>query len=260
MRIQIKDLCFSYGKAEILKHIDFQADEGQLIAVLGPNGAGKSTLFRCVLGFLKNYTGKILLDDADISALSKTQLAKKIAYIPQSSVPVFNYAVKDIVLMGTTGSLKLLESPKEAQIKMVREALESLGISYLYNRGFGRISGGERQLVLIARALVQNAKIIIMDEPTANLDYGNQYRVMVKIKELTQQGYTILMATHNPEHALLFADQSFVLQHGEVVTAGDSKSVMDEALMEKLYGVKVKILSTDMDGTTAKVLLPRALV
>lgn len=256
MRIRTEDLCFSYGSAPILKNIDFRAHESSLVAVIGPNGAGKSTLFRCILGFLKGYSGTILIDNQDIKEMSRTEIARKIAYIPQTTVPVFNYDVIDIVLMGTTGSLKLLESPGKEQIEAAERALDELGIGYLRNRGFGRISGGERQLVLVARALVQNAKILIMDEPTANLDYGNQYRVMAKIKELAAGGYTIILSTHNPEHALLFADKSFVIQKGEFVAAGSSAEVLNEEMMRRLYGVDVRILTTEINEEEARVFVP----
>ena len=256
MRIRTKDLCFSYGATQVLKNMDFRAHESSLVAVIGPNGAGKSTLFRCILGFLKGYSGTILIDNQDIKEMSRTEIARKIAYIPQTTVPVFNYDVIDIVLMGTTGSLKLLESPGAEQIEAAEKALEDLGIGYLRNRGFGRISGGERQLVLVARALVQNAKILIMDEPTANLDYGNQYRVMAKIKELAANGYTIILSTHNPEHALLFADKSFVIQKGEFVAAGSSKDVLNEEMMRRLYGVDVRILTTEINDEKARVFVP----
>lgn len=256
MRIRTEDLCFSYGSAPILKNIDFRAHESSLVAVIGPNGAGKSTLFRCILGFLKGYSGTILIDNQNIKEMGRTEIARKIAYIPQTTVPVFNYDVIDIVLMGTTGSLKLLQSPGAEQIEAAEKALEELGIGYLRNRGFGRISGGERQLVLVARALVQNAKILIMDEPTANLDYGNQYRVMAKIKELAASGYTIILSTHNPEHALLFADKSFVIQKGEFVAAGSSAEVLNEEMMRRLYGVDVRILTTEINEEEARVFVP----
>ena len=256
MRIRTKELCFSYGTTQVLKNMDFRAHESSLVAVIGPNGAGKSTLFRCILGFLKGYSGTILIDNQDIKEMSRTEIARKIAYIPQTTVPVFNYDVIDIVLMGTTGSLKLLESPGKEQIEAAERALDELGIGYLRNRGFGRISGGERQLVLVARALVQNAKILIMDEPTANLDYGNQYRVMAKIKELAAGGYTIILSTHNPEHALLFADKSFVIQKGEFVAAGSSAEVLNEEMMRRLYGVDVRILTTEINEEEARVFVP----
>lgn len=256
MRVRTKNLYFSYGAQPILKDMDFRAHEGSLVAVLGPNGAGKSTLFKCILGFLKNYEGEILIDDVDVRQMSRKELAEKVAYIPQSTAPVFNYSVLDMVLMGTTGSLGYMSSPGEEERKRAMDALNELGIGHLADRGFARISGGERQLALISRALVQQAKIIIMDEPTANLDYGNQYRVMEKTRELADNGYTIILSTHNPEHALLFADKCFVIQNGEFVSAGSSEDVLNEEMMRKLYGVDVEILKTRRNGQEARVFVP----
>ena len=254
--MEIKDLCFSYDETPILKHVDFRAHNSQLVALIGPNGAGKSTLFKCILKFLKNYTGSILLDGIDMKSMSRPEIAKKIAYIPQTTVPVFNYSVLDIVLMGLTGGLKLLESPKEQHVKKAEDVLESLGVLHLKDRGFARISGGERQLVLLARAIIQDAEILVMDEPTANLDYGNQFRVMERIRGLVKDGYTVILSTHNPEHALLFADKAFVLQNGEVRAAGPSKKVLTEELMEQLYEVQVKLIDTEFDGEKARVCVP----
>jgi iron complex transport system ATP-binding protein len=254
--IKIEHLSFSYGETPILKDINFSAEQGKLVALIGPNGAGKSTLFKCILKFLKGYDGRVLLDGQDMKNMSRAEIAGKIAYIPQTTVPVFNYDVIDIVLMGMTSGLRLLEMPKREHVERAEAVLRELGIFHLRNRGFGRISGGERQLVLLARAMVQDAKILIMDEPTANLDYGNQFRVMERIRDLANAGYTVILSTHNPEHALLFADISFVLQNGEVKAAGPSKEVLKEDLMERLYGVEVRLLDTEFDGEEARVCVP----
>lgn len=254
--LETKGLSFSYGGTQILKNVDFRAYEGQLVALIGPNGAGKSTLFKCILKFLHGYEGEILLNGEDMAKMSRPQIAKKIAYIPQTSVPVFNYTVHDIVLMGLTGGLKPLETPKKHHLEKVDAVLADMGISYLADRGFGRISGGERQLVLLARAIVQDARILVMDEPTANLDYGNQFRVMEKVRNLVNNGYTIILSTHNPEHALLFAEKAFVLKNGKVEAAGPSRDVLTEELMEDLYDVKVRLLDTEFRGEEVKVCVP----
>ncbi|MCQ2546638.1 MAG: ABC transporter ATP-binding protein [Clostridia bacterium] len=256
LMLETKNLGFSYGDTKILKDINFRAYEGQLVALIGPNGAGKSTLFKCILKFLHGYEGQILIEGQDMAKMSRPQIAKKIAYIPQTSVPVFDYKVLDIVLMGLTGGLKPLETPKKKHVDRAKEVLEDMGISHLADRGYGRISGGERQLVLLARAIVQNAKILVMDEPTANLDYGNQFRVMEKIRELVDNGYTIIISTHNPEHALLFAEKAFVLQDGCVKAAGPSREVLTEKLMQELYDVEVRLLDTQFRGEEAKVCMP----
>ncbi|HJJ29336.1 MAG TPA: ABC transporter ATP-binding protein [Methanocorpusculum sp.] len=254
----LSDLRFRYAKREplVLRGINFRAEPGEVIAVLGQNGVGKSTMFKCLLGFFKNYEGEISLDGKDLRTMSHKQIAKKVAYIPQSTYPTFNYDVIDVVLMGLTSQLKLLAAPKAEHIDKAREALANLGIEHLADSGYGEISGGERQLVLIARALVQNAKILIMDEPTANLDYGNQLRVMEKVAALARGGYTILLSTHNPDHAFLYASRVLVLQAGSVIADGKPDEVLDEALIRRVYGVETRISSFEDDLGTHKICLP----
>ena len=254
--ISIEHLSFSYGEEQTLRDVCFSAEQGKLAALIGPNGAGKSTLFKCILKFLRGYEGRVLLDGRDMKEMSRAEIARKIAYIPQTTIPVFNYAVIDIVLMGMTSGLKLLETPGRNHIERAEQVLDELGIFHLRNRGFGRISGGERQLVLLARAIVQDARILIMDEPTANLDYGNQLRVMEQICQLAKAGYTVIMSTHNPEHALIFADISFVLKDGRVVAAGPSAEVLTEDLMKDLYDVEVRLMDIDTAGTKSRVCVP----
>ena len=188
MSVVIENLYFSYGRDPVLRDVSFHADYGEFWSVLGPNGAGKSTLFRCILGLLRPTSGNILIDDAPISSLSARQLARKIAYIPQSHNPVFNFPVLDMVLMGTTARLGGFESPKQKEIREAEDALKQLGIFYLRDRGYGNISGGERQLVLIARAIAQKAKILIMDEPSASLDFGNRLHLMQTVRALARDG------------------------------------------------------------------------
>lgn len=239
MPIEVKNVSFSYGKHEAIKQVTFTANRGDLVAVLGPNGAGKSTLFQCMLGLLHGYSGEIDICHKNIRTLRRAQLSRMVAYIPQSAEPVFNYTVADTVLMGTTGSVGLLSVPKQAQQEAAYAAIQAVGIESLAQRGVGTLSGGERQLVLIARALAQNAKILIMDEPTANLDYGNQQRVLERISALTEKSYTVLLSTHNPEHAFRFASHVLAMKNGAVVAYGEMEATLTAELIETLYGVKV---------------------
>ena len=256
--ISITGLSYRYSKhaPEVLHPVNFTASSGDLVAVLGPNGVGKSTMSKCLLGFFKNYEGTILLDGKDIRGLGHKQLAKMVAYIPQSTYPTFNYDVIDVVLMGLTSQLSLLASPKEKHIKEAHEALQSLGIGHLASAGYGEISGGERQLVLIARALVQKAKILIMDEPTANLDYGNQLRVMCRVAALARQGYIVILSTHNPDHAFLYANRVLMLFGGRVIADGTPDEVLDEELIKRVYGVDTRITSFEDELGTHKICLP----
>lgn len=243
MSIEVKDLCFSYGEREVLHGVSFKAEQGEFLSILGPNGVGKSTLFRCVLGLLRDYKGSITVEGRDAKSLSIREAAKLVAYIPQSSHPAFNYSVRDIVLMGTTSGLGTFSTPKKEDVRRVEEALEKIGISHLAERCFHRISGGERQLALIARALVQRAPVLMLDEPTASLDFGNQLLVLTQARELAREGYTVIQTTHNPEQSYMFSDRILALRGGEVLTEGRPKDVLTSDMMRQLYGVEVEVSS-----------------
>ena len=239
MSIEVKNLRFRYGARPVIGDVSFTAEKGELLAVLGPNGVGKSTLFRCLLGFLKPVGGEILVDGKELGAYSRRELAKKIAYIPQSHSPAFDHTVLDNVLMGMTAQLGVFEQPGQAQREKALQMLRALGIQKLADRGCMKISGGERQLMLLARALVQDASMLIMDEPTANLDYGNSCRVMERVKKLGQTGYTIIFSTHDPNQAFSYATKVLALKDGGVMAVGAPEAVLTEDVLSRLYGIPV---------------------
>lgn len=245
MSLQVEHLSFQYHCWKVLDDVSFRAENGNLVCLLGCNGAGKSTLFRCILSLLPYKKGKIFVDEAEVKLLTMRERAHKIAYIPQSQAGVFNYSALDMVLMGTTSQLSRFSNPGKEQIRQAVEALELLEIGNLKFRNYAHLSGGERQLVLIARAVAQKAKTIVMDEPCSSLDYGNQIRVMEQIKKLAKQGYLILMSTHNPEQAFLFADKVLVLQNKKIKCFGDPKQVLNAELIEQVYGIPVSIQEID---------------
>lgn len=255
MEIEVQNLTFSYGKQPALREVSFSVQKGTLTAVLGANGAGKSTLFRCLLGLLTPQAGEIRLSGRPLSAYSRREAAGKLAYIPQSSEPIFNYTVLDTVLMGTTGTMNVLQRPGRRQQEAAMQALQRLGIEALAQRGIGTISGGERQLALIARALVQNAEILIMDEPTANLDFGNQQRVLAQIRALTACGYTVLLSTHNPEHALHYAHRVLALQDGHIAADGPTETALTPQLLQTLYGIQAILAEVPTDRGTVRSLI-----
>ena len=239
MSIEVKNLRFRYGARPVIGDVSFTSEKGELLAVLGPNGVGKSTLFRCLLGFLKPVGGEILVDGKELGAYSRRELAKKIAYIPQSHSPAFDHTVLDSVLMGMTAQLGVFEQPGQAQREKAMQMLRALGMEKLFDRGCMKISGGERQLMLLARALVQDASMLIMDEPTANLDYGNSCRVMERVKRLGQNGYTIIFSTHDPNQAFSYATKVLALKDGGVMAVGAPEAVLTEDVLSRLYGIPV---------------------
>jgi len=243
MVLEVKDLTYSYRDIKVLDKVSFAVKDSELLCILGPNGAGKSTMFKCILQLLKGYKGEILLDNKKLKEYKIQELARKVAYIPQSHNPVFSYSVTEMVLMGTTSQNSPLSKPTRSQINIVEESLEKIGISYLKDRSFVNLSGGERQLVLIARALAQKTKILVMDEPTSDLDYGNQIRVLNTVKELTREGYTIIQSTHNPDQAFLYADKVLALYKHKVLSFGTPKYIINSGLIKKLYNVDVELNS-----------------
>lgn len=245
--IEVKNLAFSYGDHEVLKDISIHADYGEMLCVLGANGAGKSTLFKCMLGLLKGYSGQIVIDGDVSDKLSDKERACRVAYIPQATRPAFSYSVLEMVMMGTTVRLSALGNPGRKERAEARAMLEKLGIAHLESRGYSNLSGGEQQLVLIARALVQGAKILVMDEPTSALDYGNQLRVQQQLRGLVAEGYSIIQSTHNPEQTYMFADRIACIKDGCVIREGKPADVMDEELIQELYGIEVNMISTKDD-------------
>ena len=256
MSIAVKNLSFAYGSHKVLEDISFTAHEGEMVYVLGANGAGKSTLFRCILGLTDSYGGKVLLNGHDIRKFNPSQLAAQMAYIPQNTLPTFSYSVEETILMGRAAFIKLFHSPGKKDYVLVRDAMRQLNIEKLAQKSFKEISGGEQQLVIIARALVQQTKILIMDEPTSSLDFGNQLRVLRKVKELTKKGYLVILSSHNPEHAFLFADRVLALADGKIAGCGKPEEVLTKKLMQKLYKEEVDIGQVQWGERTISYCLP----
>ncbi|MEG1416656.1 MAG: ABC transporter ATP-binding protein [Clostridium sp.] len=253
--IKVKDLSFSYKDKEVLGGINFEGGDGEVICLLGPNGVGKTTLFQCMLKILKPSKGSIFISGQDIKNLKPSQMAKLIAYVPQSHNIVFNYRVIDVVLMGMTVNLKG-GSPTSKDEEVAKGILKSLGIESLAYRGYENISGGERQLVLIGRAMAQNTKLLIMDEPTANLDYGNSIRVMREITSLSKKGYTIIISTHNPEHGLLYAAKALVMLNGVIDSFGEPSKIINSEMIKRIYKVSSTMVDIEAEGNNYKVCIP----
>lgn len=232
--LEVQGLAIGYGRHVVGEGIDFDMVPGEVLCLLGPNGGGKTTLFRTLLGIVAPLAGTIRLGGRALTDWSRAALATQVAYVPQSHAGLFPFTVEDVVLMGRTARMGRFASPSTRDRAQARACLARLGIEHLRERVYTEVSGGERQLALIARALAQEASALILDEPTASLDFGNQLRVLREIKSLKAQGLSILMSTHQPEHALRVADRVAMLKGGRILAQGQ-RSWATAAQLAALY-------------------------
>ena len=257
MELTVKNATCGYENVPILKNVSLRIKQGEIVCILGPNGIGKTTVFRSVLGFLKLIDGEIELDGVPKHQISQKEFSKAVGYVPQGHEPPFPYTVPDVVVMGRAAHLKSFEAPGIREYRIADRVMEMLGISYLREKIYTQISGGERQMVLIARALAQNPKLLVMDEPTANLDFGNQIHVLECIKGLSGSGLGVLMTTHNPDHAFLCCDRVILLTKGKEILEGTVEEIVTEENLHRAYGVDVKITETQTpSGGVIKTCVP----
>ena len=223
----------------ILDSIDLDIEKGRLSCLLGPNGAGKTTLFRCILGMC-DIKGEIFIEDTSLKELSPKEISQRIAFVPQQIKNSFDYKVIDVVLMGRAPYIGMFSVPKEKDYNISYWALKELSIESLAQKNFSSISGGERQLVLIARAIAQQANILILDEPTAHLDLPNQFKVLSCIKDLIKQGKTAFISLHDPNLAILFSDWIVMIKKGRILSKLPSNALSLKEYLESLYQIELE--------------------
>ncbi len=249
--LQLRDLHFAYRGRAALRGVSFNVDHGEVVSLLGANGAGKSTLLRLVLGLLKPSSGEVLLAGAPILRMARRDVARQIAYVPQAHVPPFPFEVREVVMLGRLAETGLFASPRPADRAVVAECLERLGVAHLARRPYTEISGGERQLTLIARALAQGARLLILDEPMTGLDFGHQIRLLEGLRGLAAENYGILMTTHHPDHALAASTRAVLLKDARVLGDGPPRLTVTPEAIFRLYGVRVDHVSAWARGATA---------
>jgi iron complex transport system ATP-binding protein len=251
--LKVKEACFGYNSQNILKDISFKMDKGQIFCLIGPNGSGKTTLLDCIMGILSLKSGKIFLQDQDISQLSPKKIAQKIAYVPQIHNKTFPYTVEEIVLMGRAAYNGMFNSPGYHDHQITHNAIKIVGIKHLKDRPYTELSGGEGQLVMIARALAQQASLMIMDEPTTHLDFQNSLIVLETIKRLVKERQlSVLLATHRLNHAFYFENNGLdtiaaMLNHQNFAVFGRPKEVLSTKNIGKVFNIDCQIIDYHLD-------------
>ncbi len=256
MILSIRDLSCGYGNKHVVDGFSLDVKTGEIVCLLGPNGVGKTTLFKTILGLLPRLGGSVMLDGRDTTDFSPKELAKLIAYVPQAHTPPFAFTAHDVVVMGRLAHTGFFSTPKATDHEVADQVMEQLGISFLSERIYTELSGGERQMTLIGRALAQQPMFLMMDEPTASLDFGNQVQVLSAIKHLSESGLGVIMTTHVPDH--LFQCEAkgvLMLRNGEYEKDSAEKLLTAENL-ERAYGIDVMVLDSEWDGQQVRFVRP----
>jgi iron complex transport system ATP-binding protein len=242
-RLSVEELSYGYPGHTVGRNLDFAVGAGEVLCVLGRNGEGKSTLFKTILGLLPPLAGSIRVDGEQISGWNPRRRALTFAYVPQTAAGGFPFTVREIVLMGRTAHRGPFSAPSSSDRAAADLAIATLGIAHLAEREWPRISGGERQLTLVARALAQEPRILILDEPTASLDFGNQLRVLDAVRRLAKErALSVLLSTHHPEQAFACADRVAVLAGGELLRIGAPAEVITAETLRACYSIDVAVL------------------
>jgi iron complex transport system ATP-binding protein len=258
MRLTAHDLTIGYGERVVGSGISLAILPGEVLCLLGPNGSGKTTLFRTLLGLQPPLAGAVTIDGVPLEFLRPADIAQRLAYVPQAHVTEFSYTVLDVVLMGRTARLRSFASPGSEDLRIALNKLNSLGIADLAGRDYTQISGGQRQLVLIARALAQETPFLVMDEPTASLDFGNQAMILARIGELAAEGYGVVLSTHDPDHALLVATRVAIIGDGGLRVVGKARDVVTAEALSALYSIEVQVEETPSGRRVCVPVWPRA--
>ncbi len=238
--LQVKDLSFSYDPENwILKNVSFELNAGEILTILGPNGAGKSTLLNCICRLQRGGTGTILINGMDVRRFTSRSFARHVAYVSQNQTKVYDFTVREFVAMGRAPYIGITQSPSERDYQTVDAVLNQMGLTEIAEKSYTRISGGECQRAMIARAIVQEADLIVFDEPTNHLDYGNQIKVLRQIMSLSERGFAVLWTTHMPDHALMLDGNVAVIDRGGTMSVGSAKSLLTQERLTKLYATPI---------------------
>ena len=241
MRIEAHDLAFGYPERPVGRNLNLTVETSEILCLLGPNGCGKTTLFKTLLGLLRPQSGRITLGSDALTDLPRAKIARRIAYVPQAQDTAFPYTSLDLVLMGRVAHRGVFAAPTRDDRRIAQASLAELGIAELATREVTTLSGGQRQLVIVARAMAQAAPLIVMDEPTASLDFGNQVAVLAEIRKLAARGTGVILSTHDPDQAFAVANRVALMQDGVIVAQGTPSEVLTPMRLKAVYGVDVTV-------------------
>jgi iron complex transport system ATP-binding protein len=239
--LEVESLGYSYGKGPVFEDVSFSLRRGEVMCILGPNGSGKSTLIKCIAGIFKPAAGSVHIMGEDTASLGAGNIARRIGYVPQQNEVIFPFTVLDFVVMGRTPHISIFASPGAKDMEIAKESLEMVGIADLADRTLGSLSGGQRQMALIARALAQQPALLLLDEPTAHLDFGNQVLVLEAVQKLASSGISIVMNTHMPDHAFLVGSRAAALCDRRLLAVDEVAAVVNSEMMSSVYGVNVAV-------------------
>jgi iron complex transport system ATP-binding protein len=254
--LELVEVSCGYGKKTVLEGLSFSVGRGEIVSILGANGIGKTTLFKSILGHIGLLSGQIMIDGRDISRMNHAERAKRIAYVPQAHIPPFPFQVKDVVVMGRTAHIKAFSKPSRTDFEIAAKALSLVNMFDLKDKVYTEISGGERQLVLIARAIAQEADTLIMDEPLANLDFGNQSRTLSQLRRLSELGFSVIYTTHNPEHAFQCSDKVLAIKGKGKYELGRAEEVITGRLLQEIYHIQTEIREVSLSSRKVRVCIP----
>lgn len=249
MELTVKNLGFQYVRGKDIFHdVSFSLQEGDILSILGTNGAGKSTLLNCLAGLSSASRGEIRLDGAALSAMSRNEIAQLVGYVPQLHENSFFYSVLEYTVMGRAPYISAYGTPSKADYAIARESLAQVGMGGKEDKIITEMSGGEQQLVMIARVLAQKPKLILLDEPTNHLDYGNQYRTLELLRQLAAEGYIVITTTHNPDHVFALGGKAGILIPGQNIRIGNAEQVLTAESLSALYRSDISVIYSKEAG------------
>ena len=239
--VSLNKVCFSYEKEMVLKNLSAEIKVHQICFIMGNNGSGKTTLLKNILGFLSPQSGRIMINGRDISSIDHNSMSKLVSYVPQAIQLNTDFKVIDYLALGRTPHSGLLNRLKESDYEIIDEYSSRFGIEDCFETEFNKLSGGQKQMVAIVRSLIQDTPIIVLDEPMSALDIGKQVDMLKAFRELVNEGKTVIMTTHNPNHTLSITGDVCFMKHGEIVAFGRSKEIINEELLHEIYGPNIAL-------------------